>query len=256
MEDEQGSSGKASSWRSYLSAQIAANSWAELELLLLTFNIGIQDTTTYPDYRCFTSNQTGNTVMLAVAVIKNAHTADLVIPANIGVSLPCFIAGALITGQLGNHVFGTLTRAWVIAINFLQTAFVFAAAGIQLGYGVRQEGPIALTVIALLAFSSGSQVVMSRALKIPEITTAMATAAWLDLVVDPRLTASKNRSRNRRAFFLLALVAGSFSGAGIYLVAGSALALILSGGIKALVTAMLFFNPPTGVNTGGGMDSA
>lgn len=77
-----------------------------------------------------------------------------------------------------------------------------------------------------------------------EISTAMATAAWVDLLIDPHLFAVKeeNRPRNRRFFFLVALLAGSLVGAGIYRHAGSDVALFVSAGGKALVTLMYLFN--------------
>ncbi|EED20807.1 DUF1275 domain protein [Talaromyces stipitatus ATCC 10500] len=232
------------SWRHYVFSPIAVNTLAELELLLLTFNIGIQDAATFSDYRCFASNQTGNTVMLALAVTAQGdNTADLFILANIGISLPMFLAGAFITGQLGNHVLGPRMRVWLVGINFLQTVMVFCAAIIQFKLGRQSQGPAALGIISLLAFSSGSQVVLSRVFQVPEITTAMATAAWVDLMIDPKIWKIRNRPRNRRSFFLLSLFAGSLVGAALYYKAGSPTALVLSASVKAIVTAMLFFNP-------------
>lgn len=84
----------------------------------------------------------------------------------------------------------------------------------------------------------------------------MATAAWVDLLIDPHLlTVSRgsgpekkkkatNRPRNRRLAFLATLVAGSLVGAGIYraTAAGSAAAVFVSAGGKALVTVMYLFN--------------
>lgn len=61
---------------------------------------------------------------------------------------------------------------------------VFAAVAMQYHFGVGTEGPGKgmkgrdLIIIALLAFSSGGQVAMARALQMTEITTAMATAAY------------------------------------------------------------------------------
>lgn len=231
------------SWRHYAFSPIAVNTLAELELLLLTFNIGIQDAATFSDYRCFASNQTGNTVMLALAMIAKNNTGDLFILANIGISLPMFLAGAFITGQLGNHVLGCRMRVWLVGINFLQTMMVFLASILQFTLGHQPQGPAALGIISLLAFSSGSQVVLSRVLQIPEITTAMATAAWVDLMIDPEIWKIRNRPRNRRSFFLLSLFSGSLVGAAVYYKVGSPTALILSASVKLIVTAMLFFNP-------------
>jgi hypothetical protein len=70
----------------------------------------------------------------------------------------------------------------------------------------------------------------------------MATAAWVDLLVDPKLLAAKNRPRNRRVSFLAAIVAGTFFGAGIYRTLGSATAVLFSGVGKLIVTLMFLFN--------------
>ena len=97
----------------------------------------------------------------------------------------------------------------------------------------------------------------------------MATAAWVDLVIDPRLLAprTENRPRNRRLGFLAALAAGSLAGAAIARSAddaqgyptGSAVALLVSAAGKLLVTVMYLFNsadrppmPPAAQKTGTG----
>lgn len=70
----------------------------------------------------------------------------------------------------------------------------------------------------------------------------MATAAWVDLVVDPQVMAIRNHSRDRRALFLAALVAGSFAGAFMHPVIGSANALVVSAVGKLVVTLSLLLN--------------
>lgn len=75
-----------------------------------------------------------------------------------------------------------------------------------------------------------------------EISTAMATAAWVDLLIDPHLLAASNRPRTRRVAFLVSLVLGSLVGAYIYKTVGSSAALFVSGAGKLLVTFMYFFN--------------
>lgn len=69
----------------------------------------------------------------------------------------------------------------------------------------------------------------------------MATAAWVDLVIDTDLLSRSNRPRNRRAFFLMALVAGSFAGAFMQARIGSPLSLVVAGIGKLLVTAAVLF---------------
>ena len=214
---------------------------AETELLILTFCTGIQDATTFPDYHCFTSNQTGNTVMLAMAVILPEISGELLVPADIGVSLGLFLAAGWITGQIGPIV-GPRSRLWIVFCNLIQSILIFLAAAIQYAYGVDLEGTRTKVVVGLLAFASGSQVVLSRSLAITEISTAMATAAWIDLLVDPHLLAAKNRPRTRRVSFLAAIVAGAFFGAGVYRGLGSATAVLFSGIGKIIVTFTFLLN--------------
>ncbi|KAK0632373.1 hypothetical protein B0T14DRAFT_415812 [Immersiella caudata] len=230
-----------SRFRSYLSCRIRPNSFAELELILLTFCIGLQDAVSFPDFHCFASNQTGNTVFLVLAIVLPEMNGEMFITANIGVALGLFLAAAWLTGQVG-HIVGPRQRWWLILCNFIQTALVFAAAALQYTKGVELTGDRTLVAIGLLASAAGSQVVLSRALEMTEITTAMATAAWLDLVIDPNLCALRNRSRNRRVAFLSSLVLGTLVGAFIYKRIGSPAALAVSGAGKLLVTVMFCFN--------------
>jgi uncharacterized membrane protein YoaK (UPF0700 family) len=166
---------------------------------------------------------------------------DLFVTTNIALSLGLFLAGGLITGQL-SHVIGPRSRMWLILSSLVQTALVFTAAQVQYAYGVSLKGPQASAVLILLAFASGSQVVLPRSLAMTEISTAMATAAWVDLLIDPQLWGLKNRSRGRRAAFLAALFAGSFAGAFMYRNVGSASALVVSAVGKLLVTVLLLLN--------------
>jgi hypothetical protein len=132
----------------------------------------------------------------------------------------------------------------------VQTCLVFAAAGLQ--YVHRSSSgqlaldgalaPSTLWAIGLLATAAGSQVVQSRSLRMTEISTAMATAAWVDLMIDPDLFALRNnRPRNRRVGFLAALVLGTLAGAFIFRRVGSPAALVVSGAGKLLVTVMYLF---------------
>lgn len=210
-------------------------------------NTAALDAISFPDYHCFSSNQTGNTVFLAVALVIPQLNGDAFYTANIAVALGLFLAGGYLTGQL-SHIVGPRLRIWLILCNLTQTLLVLAAAALQHVFGVLPTGRISLLVIALLAFASGSQVVQSRSLRMTEISTAMATAAWVDLLIDPHLMAvrEKNRPRNRRLAFLVALIAGSLLGAGIYRTAGSAVAIFVSAGGKAVVTGMFFLNGAEG----------
>jgi uncharacterized membrane protein YoaK (UPF0700 family) len=212
-------------------------------LSLRILSTGIQDATTYPDYFCFASNQTGNTVLFAIGLAGLAPGAFET--ANIGMSLALFVSGAWIMGQIGNHC-DPRRRLWLLLTSLVQTAMVWAAVALQwtTEHEHRRTGAAPLAILALLAFSSGAQVAMARGMKITEITTAMATAAYVDLTIDPMLYCKHNRGRNRRLAFLLVLAGGSFAGAFANRAMGSGFALMLSGIIKTVGLLGLFFNKP------------
>ncbi|OAQ98202.1 hypothetical protein LLEC1_02299 [Akanthomyces lecanii] len=224
----------------HFTQEIRPTLFAELQLLILTFCTGIQDATTFPDYHCFASNQTGNTVFLCLAIVFPQFNGDMFITSNIGMALGVFLGAGWLTGQL-SHIVGPRKRWWLILCNLLQTALALAAAAVQYKFGVAERGPSALAVIGLLAGASGSQVVQSRSLAMTEISTAMATAAWVDLMIDQKLFVVKNRPRTRRVAFLVALVAGCLIGALIYKEVGSATAIAVSGAGKLVVTLMYLF---------------
>jgi hypothetical protein len=180
-------------------------------------------------------------VLLAAALVLPAQPETFFSLSNIAVALSFFLAGAIATGQIG-HVVGDRNRLWLILCNFIQTYLVFAAAAIQYVYGIQSQGSQTLAVLAILAFSAGSQVVQTRALNVLEINTANATSPWVELMIDPNLLARNNRSRTRRAAFLAALILGSLVGGSILTKAGSATVLACSGAGKLLVTIMYFFN--------------
>jgi uncharacterized membrane protein YoaK (UPF0700 family) len=225
----------------WLNDSIREDMYLEIQLLLLAFGTGIQDACTYPDYSCFTSNQTGNTVLLAIGVSGLAPNAFSF--QNIAISLSLFILGGWVAGQTGNAV-GPRRRLWLLLSSLLQTAMVWAAVAIQYTVPVRKSGAASYVVLSLLAFSSAAQVAMARSLKITEITTAMATAAYVDLLIDPNLYGPKNRSRNRRAIFLVMLAGGSFAGAFANRAVDSAFALMIAAAIKTVAMIGLVFNKP------------
>ncbi|KAL6918965.1 hypothetical protein FSHL1_002946 [Fusarium sambucinum] len=225
--------------RHYLTASLKVDFLLEVQLLLLTFSTGIQDAVSYPDFKCFASNQTGNSVVLAVGLA--GHNNSVFNLSNVGLSLGMFLAGAIMTGQLANFV-GQRGRMWLIISHLIQTLLTFVAAIIHPKYSQSGNSPSAMGSLSLLAFASGAQVASMRPFRIQEITTAMATAAWVDLVIDPSLLKIRNRSRDRRVGFLISLVLGSFAGAFMRTGVGSSNALYVAGAGKTLVTLLLFLN--------------
>lgn len=230
---------KGSKFTQYLNAQLDDGFLTECELLVLAFATGIQDAVTFPDYSVFASNQTGNTIFLAVGAAGTFNESFSF--SNIGFALGFFVLGGLIMGQVGNAV-GPRRRGWILFSNVIQTALVWAAAAVQYWVPYHLQGVQAWVVLSLLAFAAGGQVAMARGLKIVEITTAMATAAYVDLLVDPNLYSWHNRSRNRRAAFLTALTLGGFAGAYAHRGVNSAFSVLLSAILKTLVLIAFAFN--------------
>jgi uncharacterized membrane protein YoaK (UPF0700 family) len=224
----------------------------ELQLCILSLAIGIQDAVSVVDFHCFASNQTGNTVLLAIGLLRPTSRYPDSLPANTFsllttiISLCFFILGVVSSGQFANALRAPNKRWWLLSSSIFQTALVFTVAGLQFAYLDAQTDSTTIGRVALgfLAFASGMQVAMVRALKISDITTAMATAAYIDLFIDPKLAAAPhaNRGRNRRIAFLLSLVAGTFIGAAIAREAGSPVAVTISGGLKAIIAPSFFWN--------------
>ncbi|KEQ62642.1 uncharacterized protein M437DRAFT_66497 [Aureobasidium melanogenum CBS 110374] len=198
---------KGSRLSRYLKASIPADTHIiEFELLLLSFATGMQDAIAYPDFACFASNQTGNTIILAIGAldISSPHSSSHVDLINAVISLSCFAAGILTLGQLANWFGIRHLRWWLLASNLWQTVLMAVAAILAHAADNDTKPRFRKAALAILALSSGSQVGMVRALKITDITTAMVTAAYIDIFIDPSLFAgvTRNRQRNRRVGFL------------------------------------------------------
>jgi uncharacterized membrane protein YoaK (UPF0700 family) len=246
-------SGNIERLKTFLLQEIEGDLMLEIELLGLSLAAGINDATTFPDYHIYASNQTGNTVLLAVRALGlGGALFDL---RGVGFSLGFFILGGWIFGQLGNR-WGRTRRAWLLATNLVQTLLVFTAAALRKWVAFSDTHPPAWSVIALLAFSSGGQVAMAHSVDIPEITTAMATSAYIDLLVDPELFQFHNRPRNQRFLLVCFLLLGSFIGASAYRYVGPAFTLFLAALCKAAICVAFLFNRPAlqkscGCKTGG-----
>lgn len=216
-----------------LTGEIGNDLILELELMGLALATGIMDAATFSDYHVFVSNQTGNTALLAVGALGVG--GPMVKLSNVAVSLGAFVGGGFILGQIGN-ILGPRRRLWLIATSFFQTVLVAVATGLRWRYPTEDGTPGALGVLALLAFASGGQIAVARKVNVPEITTAMVTSAYIDLIIDSHLTARGNRPRNRRFFFICMLLIGSFIGAIADRYYNNALALLLSAICKLVIT--------------------
>jgi uncharacterized membrane protein YoaK (UPF0700 family) len=224
----------------YWRAELQPNNFIVFLLLCLTFVTGIQDAISFIDYRCLHSAQTGNTVLLGVSVFLRDSRDYRPAISNAATSLACFFSGAYLTGQLG-AIFGHRARAWQFGVGITQTIMLVGVAIVQHTHPIRERGLWTRIALALLAGQSGSQIAAARAWNIPEITTAMATAAWVDLARDDKLWHVRNRSRDRRILFFVLLVAGCLMGAFLRARIGSPNAIVVSLSFKALVHCAVLF---------------
>ncbi|KAM0704316.1 hypothetical protein Q7P35_008549 [Cladosporium inversicolor] len=224
----------------YWRASLQPNNFVAFLLLCLTFVTGIQDAISFIDYRCLHSAQTGNTVLLGVSVFLRDRNDYRPAIANAATSLSCFFSGAYFTSQCG-AIFGPRTRAWQFAVGVMQTVMLLGVACVQYTHGIHERGFWTRIALALLAGQSGAQIAAARAWNIPEITTAMATAAWVDLARDENLWHLRNRSRDRRILFFALLVAGCMMGAFLRSRIGSPGSVMVSMSIKAAVHSAFLF---------------
>lgn len=223
----------------YLLKDVAVDVFLEIELVTLALATGILDASTFPDFHVFSSNQTGNTALLGVGAM--GIDTNIVKLVNVAVSLGCFLAGGFIFGQIGCAV-GPRRRLWLLVSNWCQTALILVATALRKFQPSATTGPRALGIITLLAFASGGQVALARTIDVPEITTAMVTSAYIDLLVSLHPMTLCHRPRNRRFFFVANLLLGSFIGAAAYRYVGPSFAFLLAAVIKVAVSVSFFFN--------------
>ncbi|ORY83159.1 hypothetical protein BCR37DRAFT_379146 [Protomyces lactucae-debilis] len=211
-------------------------------LVATGFITGILDATTFVEFGTFTSNQTGNTVLLGVLALGLGDQQYKNRLVDTAVSLSSFLIAAFICGQIANHIHPGHGRArwWILMSSFYQTATILITAGLLFGKAITTGRQWSWLVILLLASSSGSQVAMARQFSIPEIPTAMLTSPLVDLVTDPHLFSTSfhkahDNPRSRRVSYIVALVVGVFLGAGIHKHAGPEVVILIAGCMKLVI---------------------
>jgi uncharacterized membrane protein YoaK (UPF0700 family) len=149
-------------------------------LLVTAFTTGVLDATTFADYGVFTSNQTGNAVLLGVGGIgiSNISLAD------VGTSLSSFLVTALICGQIAVRLCPGKgrTRWWTLASSFYQSIVILTLPILLHRRAIRLDRHWSWLVILFLASSAGSQVAMAKQFSIPEIPTAMLTSPFVSYI--------------------------------------------------------------------------
>ncbi|ODN84106.1 hypothetical protein L202_00119 [Cryptococcus amylolentus CBS 6039] len=231
-------------WAGWMGDTVTADSlvWS---LIFQAFSTGLLDATTTLDFNTFASNQTGNTILLTVAIVRLSRHQLLLT----GVSLASFLGGALVFGHLG-HLFGLRRRAWLLA-NVLFQIVCLILAGIFLSPSgpplARLGSKHEWCIIMLFAAMSGAQVAAARQASVAEIPTAPMTSSYVDLVSDKYLfygfTHEKAGARNRRLGYVFAMIAGSFIGAVMHKYTASWIVVVIALGFKLVVMGMMAMAP-------------
>ncbi|KAH6648630.1 hypothetical protein BKA67DRAFT_661591 [Truncatella angustata] len=234
-----GRSASKPSWRSYLTATVNRD-WADLILLLCYFVTGLLDSASINTWGSFVSMQTGNTVYIGLGLAAPSESTRWI---KSGTSLISFCVGSFAFSRF--HRYFLPSRRWVLCASFLlQMTLVIAAAGI-LTWGPKSDDELSWVVlvpIALVAFQSCGQAVISRALKYNALTSVVLTSIYCDLFSDAELFTRENTERNRRVGAPVLLLLGAVVG-GILVRSefGAAGTLWFAAVLKLLVAVTWFF---------------
>jgi uncharacterized membrane protein YoaK (UPF0700 family) len=189
-----------------------------LALSLLTLVTGLVDAACFLGLgRVFTSNQTGNVVLLAFGAAR-AEGLPVLAPT---VSLLVFLAGATAGGRLARRLAGPADagvpaparRRW-LTVTLLAELLLVAGAGVAaVGLPVDGGGARRYLVIGLLAAASGLQNATVRRLAVPDVTTTVLTLTLTGLAADSWLAGGHSPRVGRRVAAVGLMAAGALVGA-------------------------------------------
>lgn len=156
---------------------------------------------------------TGNTVYFGLGIAAPHESTRWIKSA---ASIAFFCLGSVFFSSF--HRYFSPTRRWVLCASFIiQMALIILAAAILM-MGPKSLDPREsiewpeLVPIALIAFQSCGQAVVSRALKHNALTSVVLTSIYCDLFSDANLLAMNNAERNRRVTAPLLLLGGAVVG--------------------------------------------
>lgn len=185
---------------------------ADLVLLFTYITTGLLDSTATAVWGSFVSMQTGNTIYVGLGLSNPAHGTRWI---KSGLSILSFCFGSFCFARY--HRRYSQRKRWVMILSvFFQFLCVLAAALIvtltpsnthDLDWSI-------LVPIALVAFQSAGQAVLSRALQYGTLTSVVLTSIYCDLFSDAKLFAglTENAERNRRGAAPILLLFGAIMG--------------------------------------------
>ncbi|KAH8675238.1 hypothetical protein BGZ61DRAFT_361238 [Ilyonectria robusta] len=211
-------------------------SWADIPMLACSYMSGLIDSVAFNATSVFVSMQTGNTIFLALGA-AHLPSGESLMWVGALVSLCAFWLGCCFFSS--SRYFYPRRKITLSICFLLQAILIFIAALLgQMGmapafsYSLLESNShqlateeqagerkgvglgIDLIVVALLAFQSSGQIVLSRVLGFNEIPTNVVTSLYCDLLSDHNLFAplTANVKRNRRVVAVVSLLVGGISG--------------------------------------------
>ncbi|RSH91573.1 hypothetical protein EHS25_009872 [Saitozyma podzolica] len=211
-----------------------------IPLMIITFSTSAMDVATLQTFGTYTTNQTGNTVFIALSLLSLGRVP--LRPAL--VSLIGFLGCGLIMGQTGIRI-GARTIGWLLFSLLVQTVSLLLATVLVCPLGPASfyaGGPNQWVLVLLTAISGGTQIAMASSVGVPELPTGMMTTPYARLISEPNLLnwRIKDVARDRRAVYVLVFWAGAFTGAALERWISSWLTFGLGVGCKALAMGMVF----------------
>jgi uncharacterized membrane protein YoaK (UPF0700 family) len=225
----------------YLMSNISI-SRVDIQLIFLSFTVGIIDALMVTELNVFSNNQTGNTIFLGISFSNINSNLVIKWDRNL-VSIISFWLAVFIVGQIG-HCIGNRKRLWLIFIHIISSLILYIAS-ILLYTNIinisNNQNEMVLIFIMLISFSFGIQAVTVRPLNIPEISTIVVTSAMVDLWSDKNLLKKYNIGRNRRIAFIISLLIGAITGSFLLKISIPG-TVILCASIKFVVALSFMFN--------------
>ncbi|CAJ2513030.1 Uu.00g011490.m01.CDS01 [Anthostomella pinea] len=231
-------------WRKLMTMDVCRD-WADLVLLLCYIITGLLDSASISTWGSFVSMQTGNTVYFGLGLAAPHESTRWI---KSGTSLGCFCVGSVFFSRF--HRLFSPKRRWVLCASFaMQMLFIVSAAAIvtfgpQTADAKEAIGWPELVPIALVAFQSCGQAVVSRALKYNALTSVVLTSIYCDLFSDAELLTVHNPERNRRVGAPVLLLVGAVLGGLLaHSSVGTAGVLWIASGLKLIVVVAWFVWP-------------
>jgi uncharacterized membrane protein YoaK (UPF0700 family) len=219
-------------------------------LLLLSFTTGLVDAASVLGLgKVFTANMTGNVVFLGFAA---AGTPGFAVAPYVA-AIASFMAGALIGGRTGKAHFGASERRWLMTSAGVETALLWGAALVALGFDVAAQAPEArlYAIIALTGVAMGYRNATIRQLKVADLTTTVLTLTLTGLSADSAAAGGGNTNWRRRVGAVVAIFAGAVVGALLLLHVGLVIPLALAGALVLCGTIACSLHPASAHLAGG-----